>query len=61
MLSSLGYGFLWNNPAVGRVTFTQNVTEWEAQVSEQLDYWITAGDTPAGVAGLTRWLPARRR
>lgn len=50
MLSSLGYGFLWNNPAVGRVTFAQNVTEWEAQVSEQLDYWITAGDTPAEIS-----------
>lgn len=50
MLSSLGYGFLWNNPAVGRVTFAHNVTEWEAQVSEQLDYWITAGDTPAEIS-----------
>ncbi|MGS9159584.1 TIM-barrel domain-containing protein, partial [Salmonella enterica subsp. enterica serovar Infantis] len=47
---SLGYGFLWNNPAVGRVTFAQKVTEWEAQVSEQLDYWITAGDTPAEIS-----------
>lgn len=28
----------------------QNVTEWEAQVSEQLDYWITAGDTPAEIS-----------
>ncbi|MGO0765411.1 TIM-barrel domain-containing protein, partial [Citrobacter freundii] len=50
MLSSLGYGFLWNNPAVGRVTFAHNVTEWEAQISEQLDYWITAGDTPAEIS-----------
>lgn len=25
-------------------------TEWEAQVSEQLDYWITAGDTPAEIS-----------
>lgn len=50
MLSSLGYGFLWNNPAVGRVTFAHNVTEWEAHVSEQLDYWITAGDTPAEIS-----------
>jgi len=50
MLSSLGYGFLWNNPAVGRVTFAHNVTEWEAQISEQLDYWSTAGDTPAEIS-----------
>lgn len=50
MLSSRGYGFLWNNPAVGRVTFAQNMTEWEAAVSEQIDYWITAGDTPAEIS-----------
>jgi alpha-D-xyloside xylohydrolase len=30
MISSLGYGFLWNNPAVGRVTFGKNLTIWEA-------------------------------
>ena len=29
--SSLGYGFLWNNPAVGRVTFGTNYTEWIAE------------------------------
>jgi alpha-D-xyloside xylohydrolase len=49
MLSSLGYGFLWNNPAVGRVTFGKNVTTWNAKSSKKLDYWITAGDTPAEI------------
>lgn len=49
VLSSLGYGFLWNNPAVGRATFATNITEWVAQSTRQLDYWITAGDTPAGI------------
>ncbi|HXP57903.1 MAG TPA: glycoside hydrolase family 31 protein [Streptosporangiaceae bacterium] len=48
-LSSRGYGFLWNNPAIGRVTFGKNVTEWHAARTGQLDYWITAGDTPAQV------------
>jgi alpha-D-xyloside xylohydrolase len=48
-LSSRGYGFLWNNPAIGRVTFGKNVTEWYAARTGQLDYWITAGDTPAQV------------
>jgi len=48
-LSNLGYGFLWNNPAVGRVTFGMNRTEWMADVTEQMDYWITAGDTPAEI------------
>lgn len=48
-LSSLGYGFLWNNPAVGQVTFGKNVTEWVVDYTKQLDYWITAGDTPAQI------------
>ena len=30
-VSSLGYGFLWNNPAVGRVTFGNNYSEWIAR------------------------------
>jgi alpha-D-xyloside xylohydrolase len=47
--SSRGYGFLWNNPAVGKVTFGRNVTEWCAPVTNQIDYWITAGDTPAEI------------
>jgi alpha-D-xyloside xylohydrolase len=48
-LSSLGYGLLWNNPAIGQVTFARNVTEWRAHSTRQLDYWVTAGDTPAEV------------
>lgn len=49
LLSSKGYGFLWNNPAVGSVTFGKNVTTWRAQSTKVLDYWITAGDTPAEI------------
>lgn len=60
-LSSLGYGFLWNNPAIGQVTFGKNVTEWVARSTKQLDYWITAGDTPAEIeeayAGVTGTVP----
>ncbi|MFQ3545562.1 glycoside hydrolase family 31 protein [Halobacillus rhizosphaerae] len=48
-LSSLGYGFLWNNPAIGQVTFGKNITEWTAKSTKQLDYWITAGDSPAEI------------
>lgn len=48
-LSSQGYGILWNNPAVGRVTLANNMTEWYAQRTDQLDIWITAGDTPAEI------------
>ena len=46
MISSLGYGLLWNNPAVGRVTFASNQTEWIARATKQMDYWIAAGDGP---------------
>ena len=48
-LSSLGYGFLWNNPAIGRVTFGKNLTTWQACSTKKMDYWITAGDTPAEI------------
>ena len=46
MVSSLGYGLLWNNPAVGSVMFGKNYTEWLARSTRQMDYWITAGETP---------------
>lgn len=49
VLSSLGYGFLWNNPAIGRATFAKNLTLWEAESTTAMDYWVTAGDTPAEI------------
>ena len=48
-LSSKGYGFLWHNPAVGRVEFGHNATRWIAEASRQMDYWITAGETPNAI------------
>jgi alpha-D-xyloside xylohydrolase len=48
-LSSRGYGFLWNNPAVGRVVFGHNLSTWEARSSKSIDYWICAGDSPAEI------------
>jgi len=48
-ISSLGYGFLWNNPAIGKVNFNKNITSWIAFSTKKLDYWITAGDTPAEI------------
>ncbi len=48
-VSSLGYGFLWNNPAVGSAAFGMNRTEWIAEASKEVDYWITVGDTPADI------------
>lgn len=48
-LSNLGYGFLWNNPAIGKATFGKNCTEWTALSTKQIDYWITAGEGPAQI------------
>lgn len=50
VVSSRGYGLLWNNPAVGRATFAKNRTEFVAEATPQLDYWITAGENPAAIA-----------
>lgn len=46
-ISDKGYGFLWNNPAIGQVMFGKNRTEWQAKATRDIDYWVTAGDTPA--------------
>lgn len=63
-LSSLGYGFLWNNPGVGRAVFSNLTTTFEAYSTDMLDYWVVAGDTPAeiiqaytGVTGRVPMMP----
>lgn len=48
-LSSARYGFLWNNPSIGRAVFGKNMTTFEAYSSKVLDYWIVAGDNPAEI------------
>ena len=48
-ISSLGYGLLWNNPGVGRAVFGKNIMSFEAYSTKALDYWVTAGDTPAQI------------
>jgi alpha-D-xyloside xylohydrolase len=48
VVSSRGYGFLWNNPAIGTASFAVNGTTWTAVTSKKLDYWITCG-TPAEI------------
>lgn len=64
LLSDQGYGFLWHNPAVGNVSFGKNKTVWHARSAKQMDYWITAGDTPdeierayAGATGTVPMMP----
>lgn len=64
LLSSRGYGFLWNNPAVGRAVLGSNIISFEAFSTKALDYWVTAGDTPreieetyASVTGTVPMMP----
>lgn len=60
-LSSRGYGMLWNNPGVGRAVFGTNTMSFEAYATKVMDYWVTAGDTPAEIeeayAGVTGKVP----
>lgn len=59
--SSLGYGFLWNNPAPGRCETTFNHTMWVADSAYQADFIVFVGDTPKDVmktyADLTGYSP----
>ena len=61
LYSSLGYGFFWNNPAVGRCETTNNHTMWVTNSAYQADYLVYAGETPADVmkiyCGLTGFAP----
>ncbi|KAK0334445.1 hypothetical protein LTR91_016932 [Friedmanniomyces endolithicus] len=47
MVSSRGYGLLWNQPAVGRAVFGVNIMSFEAYQTQHLDYWVVAGESPA--------------
>ncbi|WP_328766336.1 glycoside hydrolase family 31 protein [Streptomyces sp. NBC_00286] len=49
VLSSRGYGLLWNQPALGRVEFAENSTRWTADQARAIDYWITAAPTPRDI------------
>ncbi|MBO5495576.1 MAG: hypothetical protein J5964_07645 [Eubacterium sp.] len=46
--SSLGYGFIWNNPAVGTVELSNNRTRWSVSATKRLDY-VVIGGTPRQV------------
>ena len=49
MVSSCGYGMLWNNPGIGKVIFGSNETQWDMESIQQIDYWVTVADTPAEI------------
>jgi alpha-D-xyloside xylohydrolase len=56
LVSSRGYGLLWNMPAVGRVELAHNGTRWVADSARQIDYWVTTGSGPAQI--LSRYADA---
>lgn len=47
LLSTKGYGFIWNNPAVGRAELSMTHTSFYAEYTRQIDYVIFPGDNPA--------------
>ena len=47
LLSSKGYGFIWNNPAIGRAELSMTHTSFSAEYARQIDYVVFPGDTPA--------------
>lgn len=49
LVSTRGYGFIWNNPAVGRAELAKNHTLWHAKAGKQIDYLVIAGDTPVDI------------
>jgi len=49
LLSSKGYGFIWNNPAVGRAELSLTHTSFYAKYAKQIDYVIYPGDSPAEI------------
>lgn len=50
LVSSRGYGFLWNNPGVGRLELAENMTRWAMDATRGVDYYVTAGDNYAEIA-----------
>ncbi|MBQ7353401.1 MAG: family 31 glucosidase [Clostridia bacterium] len=48
-ISSLGYGFLWNLPAIGEATFARNITKFKAESTDELDYLVIVADTPSEI------------
>lgn len=49
LVSNRMYGFLWNNPAIGRVELGRNATRWVAEGSQQLDYHVICGENYADI------------
>jgi alpha-D-xyloside xylohydrolase len=48
-ISSKGYGFLWNLPAIGEVSFSKNITKWYASATTELDYLVIVENSVAKI------------
>lgn len=46
LVSDRNYGFIWNNPAIGRAELAKNHTMWHAEATKQIDYLVLYGKTP---------------
>jgi alpha-D-xyloside xylohydrolase len=49
LVSTRGYGFIWNDPAIGRAELVKNHTMWHAKRARQIDYLIFYGGAPADI------------
>ena len=49
LVSSRGYGFLWNNPGLGRVEMGVDRTRWVADGCTQIDYYVCTGKSYADI------------
>ena len=49
LVSSEGYGFLWNNPSLGRAELGRDRTRWVSEGCRKLDYYVTTGDSYAEI------------
>lgn len=58
-LSSLGYGFLWNHPGIGKAEFGRNHFVWDAKSAVQLDYIVIGGGNPKSVLENYTYLTGR--
>ncbi len=58
--SSVGYGFLWNNPSIGSVELSNNRTRWNAAATRKIDYVVISGnpkEVAKALADLTGYAP----
>ncbi len=49
LVSSRGYGLIWNSPGTGRVELADNRTLWCMDAVREIDYVVIAGATPADI------------